>query len=186
MKAYSHCTHSDWKALPCDDCSVAYVKWDIGFSLVAWRQVCVSQIWHQNGETSMSHQRKKEGKSLHSWIKIISFLHMISSGESWGNTFHSLFLPLTPRTGVCHKGIVCGLHSFAVSMREVIPNCYMESSGEHQYLEREWKRIVQVTFFYPRLQTDITKTMSNNSELHRTKILKKKNSCGRRNKSDAI
>jgi len=63
MKAYSHCTHSDWKALPCDDCLVAYVKWDIGFRLIDQRQISMSQIWQHNGVNWTSHQRNKERKS---------------------------------------------------------------------------------------------------------------------------
>lgn len=82
MKASIHCTHSDWKALPCDDCLVAYVKWDIGFRLIAQTQVLVLHIWQQNGVNRMSHQRNKERKS--SEAKLIFLLRIISLSRSWG------------------------------------------------------------------------------------------------------
>lgn len=76
MKAYSHCTHSDWKALPCADYLVAYVKWDIGFRLIAQRQVSMSQIWQQNGVNWTSHQRNEERKSSEAKLNLFPFLKL--------------------------------------------------------------------------------------------------------------
>lgn len=96
MKAYSHCTHSDWKALTYDDCFF-YVKWGIRFRLISQRQVSMSQIWQQNGVNWASHQRNEERKSSEAKLNLFPFLKLSWVGveESCGrergfegNTFH--------------------------------------------------------------------------------------------------